>query len=188
MSDWPRKALAPHFGRVVTVSNDPEVSAALGIPGRKDRITGLGPLGGLLTALEWAREEGETGVFLLACDLPLVDAGFVGRILRQWRPGSLAGIPASPGPRGFEPLCGGYSVSCLPFVERRASADDRSLAGVLTDVGAQIVPEASLGSREELVRVFSNVNTPSDLRRVEEILLAGGPPQEGDHQTGRPVV
>ena len=174
MAAWARDALASHFHRLVTISNDPDVARTLGIPGRRDRVPGLGPMGGLLTALEWAGEEGMTGVFLLACDLPLVGAELVGRIVREWRPGALAAVPGSYGPRGLEPLCGAYSVECLPLVRKVVSGGDRSLAGLLTDLEAQTIPAADLGCREDVTMAFSNVNTPEEGRRVEKLLLRGG--------------
>jgi molybdopterin-guanine dinucleotide biosynthesis protein A len=183
MAEWARDALASHFRRLVTVSNDPDVARTLGIPGRRDRIPGLGPIGGLLTALEWAGEEGMTGLFLLACDLPLVGAEVVGRIVRKWRPGALAAVPGSYGPLGFEPLCGAYSLECLPLVRKSVSAGDRSLAGLLADAEAQTIPTAEMGCREDVIMAFSNVNTPQDRRRVEEVLLRRG--SVGDPGEGR---
>ena len=57
------------------------------------------------------------GVFLLACDLPLVSSDLVGNIIRNWPAEALAVAPGSRGPLGFEPLCSAFSVAGLPRLE-----------------------------------------------------------------------
>ncbi len=173
MAAWGLDALAAHLPARGVVANDPEVARALGVPGRPDRVGGLGPLGGLWTALEWAREEGWAGAFLLACDLPLVGAGLVGRILGHWPSSALAVVPESPGPRGFEPLCAGYRVGCLPAVEELVRSGRRSMADLLERAEGWRIPMARLGSPGALARAFANVNTVGDARRVERLLEEG---------------
>jgi molybdopterin-guanine dinucleotide biosynthesis protein A len=56
---------------VVAVGGDLAGLDAAGLPAIADPRQGQGPLGGLLTALEWATAE---VVVVLACDLPLVTA------------------------------------------------------------------------------------------------------------------
>ncbi|MFC1662390.1 molybdenum cofactor guanylyltransferase, partial [Gemmatimonadota bacterium] len=167
MGAWARDALVDHCPRTVTISHDPAVSRTLGIPGRQDRVQGIGPLGGLLSGLEWAREEKMLGLFLLACDIPLVGSGLVGRILDAWVPGAHAVVPESPGPLGFEPLCAVYASDCLPFVEERVASQDRSLAALLERIQVTTVPQRLLGSREDVSLAFRNVNTPEDGRELE---------------------
>ncbi|MDT8369296.1 MAG: nucleotidyltransferase family protein, partial [Longimicrobiales bacterium] len=61
MAGWVRRALEPHLDEVVIVTGDPSLAALLPIRSRPDALPGLGPLGGLFTALGWAREEGCAG-------------------------------------------------------------------------------------------------------------------------------
>ena len=179
MAAWALEALSPHFLRCVTVANDPAVAEALGIPGRADRVPGLGPLGGLATALEWAREEGLEGVFLLACDLPLVPDDLVAELLARWPRGRPASVPWSPGPLGFEPLCAAYSVNVLPMARDLARAGSRSMERLLEELG--VVPTVLKDrSPEALARAFTNVNTRDDARRVEALLDRPGRSPEED--------
>jgi molybdopterin-guanine dinucleotide biosynthesis protein A len=170
MAAWTLAALAPWTSRQVVITPDRRVAEALGVPGRADLIPGLGPLGGLHTALSWAREDGRTSVFLLACDLPLVGGDLIGRILGSWPAGVRAVVPGSHGPLGFEPLCAGYEVSGLPELESLIESGRRSMESALELMGAYHVPPASLGDPEELALAFTNVNTVDTARWVEGAL------------------
>lgn len=173
MATWALEALAPHFSKRGVIANDPAVSQALEFPGRSDTVPGMGPLGGLVTALAWAQEEGLAGAFLLGCDLPLVNAELLGRILRHPLDRGSALVPASAGPLGMEPLCAAYSLECLTPAEELLSAGRRSMKALLDAVGYTLVPMEALGSGEELSRAFLNVNTTEEAEYVEEIMKRG---------------
>lgn len=170
MADWALDALRPWTAEQVVITNDEKVSKALGVRGRPDMIPGLGPLGGLQTALTWAGEEGREGVFLLACDLPLVTDRLVGRVLAEWPKGFHAAVPDSFGPLGFEPLCAGYEVQGLPHLEEPIRTGRRSMENALANMESLRIPTPRLGSREELELAFTNVNTVDMARRAEELL------------------
>ena len=180
MAEWALGALKPWTSSQVVVTNDGKVAETLGIPGQPDRIPGLGPLGGLHTALSWAREEGRGGVFLLACDLPLVSQELIGRILQKWPDDSPAVVPGSYGPLGFEPLCAGYDVSGLLDVEDLIETGSYSLEGALTKMDAYFISPAELGSREELAVAFTNVNTGDTAQWAEGLLRGMIPPLEAE--------
>ncbi len=170
MAAWALEALAPHVVLAVTVANDPAVARTLGVPGRPDRVPGLGPLGGLATALWWAHEEGLEGAFVLACDLPLVGEELVGAILGRWPEGTAAVVPESPGSGGFEPLCAAFSVECLPAVEARLASGRRSMKGLAEAVEAWRVPAGDLAEPEALALALTNVNTRAEAARAEALL------------------
>jgi molybdopterin-guanine dinucleotide biosynthesis protein A len=169
MADRALRSLKPHAAARVLVTQDQEVAQALDVPSRPDRIPGLGPLGGLLTALEWAEELKYERVFLLACDLPLVSSDLVGQILAHWPPGSPASIPTSRGPLGFEPLCAAYSVAALPSAMAVIHSDLRSMERFLEEMGVSPV-ELSGWTEEELALAFTNVNTRDDAQRADGLL------------------
>src|SRR5690554_2616955 len=56
--DRVRRALEPIAPDLILIANDAEVYAPVGLPMRPDLRPGLGALGGVLTALTWAREAG----------------------------------------------------------------------------------------------------------------------------------
>jgi molybdopterin-guanine dinucleotide biosynthesis protein A len=169
MAEWALLALRAHTSKQVVLTHDPEVAQVLEVPGRPDSTPGLGPLGGLLTALEWAEELGMERLFLLACDLPLVGPELVKEILTQWPQGHKASVPRSEGPLRSEPLCAGYSVAVLPEARRVARSPDRAMERLLAEVGAPpVTPRGWSG--DELALAFTNVNTRDEARRAEELL------------------
>ena len=77
------EALTPHVREVVLLAPDQD-SGALGLPVVADAARGVGPLAGLVAALECAVASGDRGVLALACDLPLVDSGLLGALVSAW--------------------------------------------------------------------------------------------------------
>jgi molybdopterin-guanine dinucleotide biosynthesis protein A len=161
-------ALAPNTARVVAVANDPAVSA-LGVEVRPDLEAGRGPLGGVLTALGWARELSLDGVFVLACDLPLVGAPLVRALIASWD-GEDALVPVRP--EGPEPLCALYATSLISTVEALLEATDASPRRLLERVRVRPFPIEWARAVTGLDDPFLNVNTP-ERRAAAEAALAG---------------
>lgn len=152
-------------GKVVVVASRP-VETPDGVEVIPDRVEGRGPLGGLHAALRRAEEEGLDGVFLVACDLPLMEASVVWEVA-----GAVADAPAV-APEGrsegwIEPLCAVWTLEALPEVERRLDGDDRSLHGLFRAVGGRTLQLQGGGARRG---ALLNVNTPADRRRAERAL------------------
>ena len=156
-------------GRVVLVANDLERHAPAGLPVRPDLITGIGPLGGLHTAVAWAAEEGLRGVVVLATDMPFVPASLLKALTGEIDPG-VAAVPASRGPRGFEPLCAAYDVHCLPAIEAAIERGDRAVVSFFPDVAVRLMNLAAVSSHGDPDTIFFNVNRPEDHLRADELL------------------
>ena len=151
-------------GEVVVVASHPRLSAA---PVILDRVSGRGPLAGLDAALRHAAATGHDGVFLLACDLPLLTPAVAGEVVAGLG-GHAAAAPAREG-GGVEPLCAAYRVEVLAAVERRLDEEDRSLHALFREVGGHAIHVAAGGPAS-----FLNVNTRNDLERAEAALANGG--------------
>jgi len=159
MAAWALAALRPWTKDQLLVTNNEAVAEALDTQASPDLVPGRGPLGGLHTALSCVQDRGLDGAFVLACDLPLVRKELVGRVLELWPEDATAVVPGSEGPLGMEPLCGAYGVGCLPVLEELLEEEDRSLNVVVKRIEAYRIPPTALGTREELARAFTNVNT-----------------------------
>src|SRR5881409_118246 len=120
-----------------------------------------------LDALRYGLRIGGTRVVLaLACDLPLVPPALL-RFLAGECERQAAVVPRAAGE--MQVLAAAYAVSCLGSIERRIAEGERSVHGVLREVGARIIEGDELlpfGGEE----IFLNVNTPVDLAKAEEIL------------------
>jgi molybdopterin-guanine dinucleotide biosynthesis protein A len=102
MVSWGVRALEAAGLAVGIGSDDEGVEASLGVPARPDLEAGIGPIGGLWTALQWARERGNDGVLLLGCDMPLVTEAIL-RMVLGWSNTAPTVVPV--GSDGPEPLC-----------------------------------------------------------------------------------
>ena len=174
MASWGVRALQAAGLRVGVVSNEEGLDTTLGVPVRPDLETGLGPIGGLWTALRWAEERGDDGVLLLGCDMPLVTDALL-RTLLAWSDDAPAVVPASS--EGLEPLCALYRLACAPAVEQRLHSKDRSLHGLAGAIGAAFITEDALAEVADPGVVFLNVNTAGERDRAERLLdqLPGDP-------------
>ena len=122
----------------------------------EDVPPGLGPLGGLATALRHA----ETSVLAIACDLPLLTEDAL-RWLLACRELSRAHGLVSVNESQWEPLFSIYHPSVLPLIEARLSEGRRSLHGLI-EAGAFALVEMPAWVSAQLV----NVNTVEDWGRV----------------------
>ncbi|MEE8410218.1 MAG: molybdenum cofactor guanylyltransferase [Myxococcota bacterium] len=145
-------ALGPAVAEVVLSGRGdqayPEVDCRL-LP---DRRAGKGPLAGLETLLGDAPAP---WCFLVACDMPRIDAAVLDR-LAMCRVESSSIVVATT-PFGWEPTCALYHVDLLPRVSKLLDANRRALHTLLHDVGCT---EAQLP--EALAARLLNVNEPGD--------------------------
>lgn len=153
--DLPVRVLREVFGARVTLVGecDAEV-AARGDAHVPDRHPGLGPLGGILTALEATK----SGVFVLAGDIPRATPEIVRLIVERAgeSPGAMAVLATTTlesGETRAEPCLGVYRTQAAPVLREALERGERSLQRLLVPLRAELVPVASPG----------NVNTPDDL-------------------------
>lgn len=105
---------------------------------------GLGPLGGIAAALDYARTNGFTGVLTIGCDMPRVPAGLLDILLA--RPVSYC-VDA--------PILGHWPADLAgPLLVHLAAGGDRSIKGWARAIGA-------LPVRSPVP--IANVNTVADL-------------------------
>jgi molybdenum cofactor guanylyltransferase len=152
--------LAEVLARVVVVSSRPR--SGDGWTSVPDLRPSKGPLAGIEAALAHAAELGLGGAFVLACDLPLVDAATVRTVIAALAPGVAAAAPARSGAPGVEPLCGAYRMEALGAVRAALDRDELAVHRVFAHVGGVTVhvpPDLLL-----------NVNRPADREHAETFL------------------
>jgi len=165
-----RATLAAVCPDIVLIANDRELYAGLGLPMRSDVRPGCGVLGGILTALLWAREEGRPGVLAVACDMPFLSPGLLRRLLDNVD-GADVVAPESGGKRGVEPLCAWYGVGCIPAIEAELDRGERHIVGFYDDVRVQRLPLGEVRAFGDPDVLFLNVNTPEERDRAEQIAM-----------------
>ncbi len=126
-----------------------------------DDQEGLGPIGGITTALR--RLPG--GILVTACDMPFVSAAMVEWLLSHYDPEADAVIPRHAG--GIEPLFGIYGKNLLPELEEAIRGGRYALHFVLEEARVRFV---EVPERFSAARDFANINTPDDYERVMKML------------------
>lgn len=154
-----RKAL----GEAVVVGREAGDAAAGAFRALPDGRPGAGPLAGIESALRLAAGR---DVFVLACDLPRVEAPLVRWIVAAaaaGAPETLVWYPTLGEDR--QPLCALWRAGALAAIERRLDAGRR---GVLELLDALPTAALALGPELELYRddLLWNVNRPRDLGAV----------------------
>jgi molybdopterin-guanine dinucleotide biosynthesis protein A len=167
--DRAAQTLLPLADRVVVVANDLDRHSLTGKPVRPDLVSGIGPLGGLHTAVAWAAEEGMSGAVVLATDMPFVPTALLEDLVGKLERGA-AVVPTSNGPRGFEPLCAAYDVGCLPPIEEAIERGDRAVISFFPAVDLRIVELARVSSHGDPDTMLFNVNRPEDYLRAAALL------------------
>lgn len=163
----------------IVAADSPDLSHLL--PCRSDLHPGRGPLGGVHTALLWARELGLRGLLCVACDLPFLPPALLRRLMELGEErGDRAVVPESAGPLGIEPLCAWYPTAAIAEITRRESSGDLSLAGMLEVLDVRRVPLRDLTDIGDPARVFLNVNTPQERSAAEAMATDGESPRGTD--------
>jgi len=127
----------------------------------EDLVPGCGPLGGLHTALTNARGH---AVFVVACDMPFIDAPFVQYLLDLTREAD-AVVPRTE--RGYHPLCAAYTRSCLPAIGHRLAHRQLKMADLFADVRTRVVTSDEIDRFGDRNRLLANVNTQAEYAGIQ---------------------
>ncbi len=157
---------------VLNANGAPERFAEFGLPVAADVVDGFaGPLAGVLTGLDWARDNapGCDWVASFACDAPFAPADLVARLAAAVEDGAADLACASSGGRDH-PVFGLWPLRLADDLRRAVVADGVRKVDVWT-------------ARHDLVRAdwpcdpidpFFNLNRPEDFARAETMLAGDG--------------
>ena len=149
----------------VVVANDP--AAAEWFPGQRivaDDTPGLGPLGGLATALGAA--EGAPAL-VVAWDMPFVTADLLRELRRRGEAGASAVVPVHGVDGWAEPLCAWYGPAALEICHALLAAGARRAAALFDALpGAATLGDAALAPFGDPARLFDSIDTPERLAEL----------------------
>lgn len=144
--------------------------AQFGLPTVPDRFPGVGPLGGIATALAACDND---YCLIVACDMPFLNQSLLMRLASIARHTYdvlvpvVAGLDRHQSPRHVpQTLHAIYSRRCLPAIERRLEAGGRRVTSFFPDVRVITLDEAELGVSEVNRRSFFSVDSPAALRQA----------------------
>jgi len=142
----------------VAVIGPPEQYSRFGLPVFPDDVLGLGPLGGIVTAL---RRTSAPWNLVVACDLPYLTSAWLEYLLTRARSSAAdAVLPESA--RGLEPLCAVYHRRCA---EPIAAALARGIYKVTDGLAACTVEKVTPAQWKPFDSdgcLFKNMNAPED--------------------------
>jgi len=128
-------AVRPHVARVVVVADQTDKYAHLGLRTIADLEPGLGPLGGLLTALSDCPDD--NWLYLLSCDLLTLNPAWLD-VLRKQRTTTSQAVAFKPD--RWQPLLALYHMSIHRVVTKQLHSSDRSMQSLLSEVGTAQAP------------------------------------------------
>ena len=148
--------LKPHVRELIVIG-EPRKYGHIWPDVLPDEIPGLGPLGGIVTAMGAARHD---RMLVLAVDVPGVNADLLERLTRELPENADALVPRHDGQ--LEPLVAAYHRRCHTAFMDHITRSQLSMHGALADVQAAYldIQPGEKGWPEDL---FRNLNSPADL-------------------------
>jgi molybdopterin-guanine dinucleotide biosynthesis protein A len=138
----------------------PELPGGVGVV--RDDIEGRGPLGGLAAGMMAVKGECDA-VYLSGCDVPLLRAEFVRRVV-----GSVA-KPQAAVPRiagRLHPLAAVYPLDALPVVLAQLAAGDYRMTRLAELVPTRFLTEADFADVDPLMESLRNVNSWAEYEEI----------------------
>ncbi|MFC1496614.1 molybdenum cofactor guanylyltransferase [Candidatus Margulisiibacteriota bacterium] len=151
------------FDNLIIVTNYPDKYSGYQVQLIRDKIKGVGPLGGIYAGLLASDAEFN---FITACDMPFINAELVKYMKKTARSDVL--VPSHAGK--LEPLCAVYSKNCIPLIERQLRAGDYKIQNFFPEAEVEMVDEETIKKYDPAKATFLNLNTKKDLARVDACL------------------
>ncbi len=148
------------FEHVVLITNTPEEYAYLHLPMEQDIIKGLGPLGGIYTALQTISTEYG---FFVACDMPFLNSPLITYMIEHREEHDVVAPKID---WKIEALHALYRKTCLPEVERLIRNNQYQTIRFFDRVSVRYVHKDEVRRFDPSLRSFLNINRPEDLARI----------------------
>ena len=145
------------FRDLIIISNNPEDYRHLGLPVFEDIKRGLGPLGGIMTAL---RTMTTPYGFVVACDMPFLKEKLIRHMISIMDAYDI--VAPKMGWR-IEALHALYSRKCLPHVESLIESGQYQVARLFPMVSVRYVEEEEARIYDPKMESLVNINRPENI-------------------------
>jgi molybdopterin-guanine dinucleotide biosynthesis protein A len=125
-----------------------------------DEQPGLGPLGGIATALAHARTD---RLVIVACDMPFLTPAFLRFLAGAGRDADVT-VPRDA--RGAHPLCASWDTAVGPAIRELLGQGVRRMGAALEALRVHFVEGETLAAFDPDGWLLHNINTPEDYRRA----------------------
>ncbi|MFL8801172.1 MULTISPECIES: molybdenum cofactor guanylyltransferase [unclassified Clostridioides] len=140
-----------NFDEVIIISNNEELYSKYNIKVYNDIIKNVGPIGGIYTALEYAKYD----IVIVACDMPYLNSEIVERIANEMDDKSMISVTNGK----LQPLCSGYKKSIINKVSLCIEGNDLKLRSLIDKIDKSYI----YFDDEDL---FLNVNTVNEYKKL----------------------
>ena len=162
--------LKTRFPDVLVASATPQLYNPQEVRVIEDIYPGLGPLGGIHSALVQAESP---WVFVVACDMPYVELPYIDYMRQRLVTGEYQACATCREGR-LEPFHAFYSSSSLPQLEADLAQGLYSVTRFLKKINTLIIPEEEAAPYVPGWRAFLNLNTPEEYRKFRGELGGAG--------------
>lgn len=155
------ETLKQEFSDILIVTAKPQLYKGMGVRLFQDEYSGKGPLAGVHAALRNARSQ---YVYLLACDMPVVNLPFI-RHMKEKLLETGMDICASRYNDRMEPFNTFYSRSLLREVVHRLETGNSSLFRFIHASQVCILSQEDAACFDKELRMFTNINTRTEYQK-----------------------
>jgi molybdopterin-guanine dinucleotide biosynthesis protein A len=151
-------SLAGVFSEIVIIADDIDKFGFLGLQVHADIIKGIGPVGGIYTALSISK----TGkIFCFAGDMPNLDPLFIRFMIDL--PGDYDVIVPYTGNNYYEALHAIYSKNCLQLLKDNISKGDYKIINMFNSCHTRRIDRAEIEKHSGNKELFKNINYIEDI-------------------------
>lgn len=148
----------------IIISSSSEAYIGLGLKIVADEFPGIGPMGGIYSAL---KQSTSAKNLILSCDLPFVTSELMAYILQQGEEFEVA-VPWEGG-RHYEPLCGFYNRTVLDKMKGFIKKENYKLPDLFEEIN---INKLIINNNNSFFddNIFINVNSKHDLMTAENLM------------------
>ncbi|MBN1847361.1 MAG: molybdenum cofactor guanylyltransferase [Deltaproteobacteria bacterium] len=147
------------FRHLILITNTPDDYAYLKLPMHEDLIKGLGPLGGIFTALMTIKNQAG---FFVACDMPNLNRELI-HYMVEIRCDFDAVVPRLQ--EGTEALHALYGKRCLPPIKHLIDSSQYQIFRFFPKVSVRYVDENEIRRFDPQLESFFNINKPGAIKK-----------------------
>lgn len=147
------------FDEIILISNDLNKFDNIKYRVVKDIIPDSGPMGGIYSALKYSSSK---NVFVTACDMPVINTGFIRYMSKMLNSESADGI-VSIKSNYIEPLYAFYSTGMIERFEHHIQKGNFKLNSVIQESHMHYIQESEVRGFSSDMSIFTNLNYKTDL-------------------------
>jgi len=166
-------ALKEEFPDILIVTARPELYEGMNVRLFRDEYRDKGPLAGVHAALRNARSR---YVYLLACDMPVVNLPFIRHMKTRLHASGAEICVCKRGDR-MEPFNTFYSRDLLPEVTHRLETGNSSLFRFIYGSRACVISQEEAAGFDKELQMFTNINTRTEYEKY--LGSTAAEPEEG---------